>query len=161
MAVATLIWVIAVLLVLVGIIGVIIPAMPGTLLLYGGLFMGAWAEDFTYVGVGTLLILAVLTVLSYILDFMAGAVGVKRFGASKRAVAGALLGSVLGLFFGLPGMLLGPFLGAVVGEFSVQRSMGRAGKAGIGAWLGMILGIVGKLALSFAMIGVFVAARFL
>jgi uncharacterized protein len=110
MAVATLIWVIAVLLVLVGIIGVIIPAMPGTLLLYGGLFMGAWAENFTYVGVGTLLILALLTVLSYILDFMAGAVGVKRFGASKRAVAGALLGSVLGLFFGLPGMLLGPFL---------------------------------------------------
>lgn len=161
MAVAALMWAAALLLVAAGIVGVIVPAVPGALLLFGGLFLGAWAENFTYVGTGTLVILAVLTVLSYVVDFAAGALGVKRFGASKPAIAGALVGGVVGLFFGLPGILLGPFLGAGLGEFAVRRSMTQAGKAGTGAFLGLILGIVGKLAISFAMLGVFAAARFL
>ena len=74
---------------------------------------------------------------------------------------GAAIGAVVGIFFGLPGLLLGPFVGAALGEFSARRGMAAAGKAGIGATLGLVIGAAAKLALAFSMIAVFMAARFL
>ena len=102
-----------------------------------------------------------LALLSYAVDFVATALGAKRFGASKRAVVGAALGALVGLFFGLPGILLGPFVGAVIGELTAQRGLGEAGRAGMGATIGLVLGAAGKLALAFSMLGVFLAARIL
>jgi uncharacterized protein YqgC (DUF456 family) len=156
-----LLWLLAAILVLAGLVGLLLPVIPGVPLVFAGLLVAAWAEDFAYVGTGTLALLAVLVVLAYIVDFAATALGAKRFGASRRAVVGAALGAVVGIFFGLPGILLGPFIGAVIGELSAQRGLRDAGRAGLGATLGLVLGVAAKLALAFSMLGVFATARLL
>ena len=151
----------AALLVLLGIAGLVLPALPGAPLLFAGFLLAAWAEGFAYVGGGTLALLGALAVLAYLVDFAAGAFGAKRFGASRAGVAGAALGALLGLFFGLPGVLLGPFAGAVAGELLVaRRKPAEAGRAGVGATLGLALGAAAKLALGFTMLGIFLLARF-
>jgi hypothetical protein len=154
-------WILAALLVIAGIVGLVLPAVPGAAVIFAGLVLAAWIEDFAYVGAGILSVLAVLVILTYVVDFAAGILGAKHFGASRRAMAGAMLGAVLGIFLGLPGLLLGPFVGAAIGEFSEQRHLGAAGRAGIGATLGLALGVAAKLALAFAMLAVFAAARFM
>ncbi|MDC4223579.1 MAG: DUF456 domain-containing protein [Candidatus Manganitrophus sp.] len=154
-------WTAAVLLIALGLAGLVLPALPGAPLLFGGLLLAAWAEDFAYVGGGTLAALGVMALLTYLVDFAATAFGAKRFGASKRATAGAAFGALVGIFFGLPGVLLGPFIGAVIGELTARRDLAAAGRAGIGASLGMALGAAAKLAFGFAMIGLFLAVRFL
>lgn len=156
-----LLWLAAALLVLVGFAGLVLPILPGAPLLFAGLLLGAWAEDFTYVGTGTLAVLAVLALLTYGVDFFASSFGARRFGASGRAVLGAAIGGVAGLFFGLIGVLLGPFVGAVLGELSVRRDLQAAGRAGLGATLGLALGAAAKLALATSMLGVFLVVRFL
>jgi len=157
----TLLWIAAVVLLLAGFAGLVLPAVPGPPLLLAGLIVAAWAEDFRYVGFWTLAVLALLTALAYFVDFAATAFGARRFGASPRAALGAAVGMLVGLFFGLPGILLGPFLGAVAGELSVRRPLDEAGRAGIGATLGLAVGAAVKIALGFVMVGLFVIARFL
>jgi len=152
--------VLAVLLVVVGFVGMLLPAVPGAPVLFAGLLLAAWAEDFRHVGTGWLTVIGGLAVLTYAVDFIAGALGAKRFGASPRAVMGAALGALVGIFFGLPGILLGPFVGAVLGELSAQRSLGEASRAGLGATLGMAIGAAAKIALALSMLGVFVVVRF-
>jgi uncharacterized protein YqgC (DUF456 family) len=155
-----LLWILAVVLVMAGLVGVVLPAVPGSPLIFAGLVMAAWAEDFAYVGAGTIAALALLAAISYAADFLAGALGARKFGASGRAVVGAVLGAIVGLFFGLPGIVLGPFVGAVLGELSARRGLIDAGRAGVGATLGLILGLALKLALAFTMLGVYVLVRF-
>ncbi|MDP1708622.1 MAG: DUF456 family protein [Gammaproteobacteria bacterium] len=159
MTLTIILWLLTVALIVLGLVGLLLPAIPGAPVLFAGLVMAAWAEDFIYVGWGTLSVLGVLALLTYLADFVASAFGVRRFGASPRAVTGAIIGSVLGLFFGLLGVLLGPFIGAVIGELSTQRHLGAAGRAGIGATVGLVLGVAAKLALALAMLGVFAIAR--
>lgn len=154
-------WVLAVVLVLVGMAGIVLPALPGHVLVFAGLLLAAWAEGFERVGVGTLVVIAVLAALSYFVDLVAGALGVRRMGASRRAMAGAALGTLFGLFFGLPGLIIGPFAGAVVGELSVRRDLAGAGRAGVAAWIGFVIGTAVKVAIAFAMLGIFTAALFL
>ena len=154
------IWIIATLLVLVGMAGLVLPALPGAPLLFAGLVAAAWAENFAYVGAGTIVVLGLFTALIIAVDFIAGALGAKYFGASPRAITGALLGGVVGLLFGFPGVLLGPLVGAVVGELSVRRDLNAATRAGFGASLGLLIAAVAKIALAFTMIGVFVVVRF-
>jgi uncharacterized protein len=156
-----LLWVLATILVIAGLVGVVIPALPGALLVFAGLVLAAWADDFAYAGAGTIIILAFLTVLAYVMDFLASALGAKRFGASKRAIIGATVGALVGLlFFSLPGILIGPFLGAVLGELSARQDLHAAGRAGAGAVIGIVLGAVAKLVIAFFMLGVFALARF-
>lgn len=155
-----LIWIFAILLVIAGIAGLVLPALPGPLLLFAGLWMAAWAEGFLHVGMNTLILLGVFAALATLADFVAGAFGAQRYGASARSVAGAAIGAVVGIFFGLPGLLLGPFLGALIGEFSVQRNFVAAGRAGWGATLGLLLGTAAKIALGLAMVGLFLFVRF-
>lgn len=157
---AILIWLVAAALVTLGIAGLLLPAIPGAPLLFLGLVAAAWAEDFVHVGFGTLAVLALMTLLAWGVDFAAAAFGARRFGATPRAAAGAALGTLVGLFFGLPGILLGPFLGAVIGEVLGRRTLGAAGRAGFGATLGLVIGAAVKMALAFAMLGVFLVMRF-
>lgn len=161
MTVTVLFWVLAVVLVVAGLLGLVLPALPGAPLLFAGLFVAALAEDFAYAGTGTLVALGVMAVLTYAIDFAATALGAKRFGASRRAVIGAVIGGVVGLFFGLPGILLGPFVGAVIGDLSVRRNIEAATRAGVGASLGLALAAAGKFAMGFAMVGMFLVVRFL
>jgi uncharacterized protein YqgC (DUF456 family) len=155
-----LLWGLALALVAIGLVGLALPVLPGAPVLLAGLVTAAWAEDFEHVGVKTLAVLAALTLLTYAVDFLAGAFGARRFGASRRAVVGAAIGALVGLFFGIPGVLLGPFVGAVLGELSTRSDLKRAGRAGIGATIGLALGAAAKLAMAFAMIGIFLVVRF-
>ena len=151
-------WSIASAAVVIGVIGTVMPALPGPMLVFAGLFLAAWADGFNKVGPFALIILGLITAATHFVDFYLTAKGAKRFGASRRAAVGAAIGVFAGLFFGIPGLLIGPFIGAVIGEYTVQRQLRPAGRAGFGACLGMMVGIAVKLGLVFAMLGVFVFA---
>ena len=148
----------AVVMVIVGLIGVVMPALPGHMLILAGLIVGAWANGFTRVGAWTLVVLGIIALASYGVDFVAVALGAKRLGASPRAMTGAALGTIAGLFFGLPGVIVGPFVGAVIGELTTNRDFAKAGKAGVAAWIGFAIGTAVKVALAFLMIGIFLVA---
>lgn len=153
-------WILAAVLTVTGLAGLLLPIVPGAPVLFLGLLCGAWAEDFQYIGLWTLLILAVLTGLTYLVEFAASVLGVKKYGGSNRAVIGAAVGGVAGLFFGIPGILFGPFAGAVIGELSLQRTMDEAGRAGFGTVVGLAVGLAGKFAVGLVMIGIFIIMRF-
>jgi uncharacterized protein YqgC (DUF456 family) len=152
-------WIAACVLIVIGALGLMLPVLPGAPLIFLGALLAAWAEDFAYLGAGSLTVLGILAALAIAVDFAASAFGVKRFGASGRAVAGAAIGAVVGLFFGVVGVLVGPFVGAVVGELSMRRNLSAASRAGVGAALGLAIGTAAKLAIAFAMIGVIVVMR--
>jgi uncharacterized protein len=155
-----LLWVIAIVLVIIGLIGTVLPALPGAMLIVAGLVIGAWADGFTKVGVWTLVVIAVIGAASYLVDFAAAALGAKKLGASPRAMVGAGLGTLAGLFLGLPGIIFGPFVGAIIGELTVHRDMAKVGKAGLAAWIGFLAGMVVKVGIAFAMIAIFLGAMF-
>jgi hypothetical protein len=158
---ALILWIIGAILTVTGLSGLLLPVVPGAPLLFLGLLFGAWAEGFTYIGIGTLLILAAMAAMTYVVEFAASILGVKKYGGSNRAMIGAALGGFAGLFMGIPGILLGPFIGAVLGELSLQRSLDQASRAGFGTVVGMALGVAGKLAIGIAMIGLFLLKRFI
>jgi len=152
-------WIAAAVLVGLGLVGLILPGLPGALLIFAGLVVAAWGENFAYVGLWTIVALALIALLTYGVDFWAAMFGAKKFGASKRAIIGAFLGAVAGLFLGLPGVIFSPFIGAVIGELSAQRKLPQAMRAGFGATIGLVLGTALKIALALAMIGIFVVMR--
>jgi uncharacterized protein YqgC (DUF456 family) len=154
------VWVLAILLVVLGLVGVIMPAVPGTILIFAGLLLAAWSDGFVRVGVPTLVLLGVLTVASYFVDIATMALGMKRLGTTRRAMAGAALGTLAGLFFGLPGIIIGPFAGAMLGELTADSNWRGAGKAGLAAWIGFLIGTMVKVGLAFAMVGIFLTAWF-
>ena len=153
-------------LVLVGVMGTVLPALPGLPLVFAGMLLAAWAGDFQQVGGWMIGLLAVLTVLSLAIDFLATALGAQRVGASRLALIGAVIGTFAGLLFGIVGVFVGPFVGALAGELIHGRGMGaqklgQATKVGVGTWFGILLGSVLKVGLAFAMLGVFALAWFL
>jgi len=161
----TLYYVLAIVLMVVGIAGTVLPALPGLPLVFAGMLLAAWAGGFEEVGGWTMAVLALLTLLSLGIDFMATALGAKRVGASKPALVGAILGTFAGLLFGFVGIFIGPFIGALLGELVWLRGvggreLGQATKVGLGTWLGIVVGTVLKLGVAFLMVGLFVFAWF-
>jgi uncharacterized protein YqgC (DUF456 family) len=154
-------WIIGVILTFTGLAGLLLPLVPGAPLLFLGLLLGAWAENFRFIGLWTLLLLAGMAALTYVVEFAASILGVKKCGGSRRAMVGAALGGIAGMFLGIPGILLGPFVGAVIGELSLQRSLDEASRAGFGTVVGLAIGVAGKLAIGIAMIGIFFLNRLL
>lgn len=153
-----LLWALALALIAIGVVGTVMPALPGAVLVFGGIALAAWIDDFTRISGGVLAVLAVLTVLAWGVDFVAGALGAKRAGASRYALVGAALGTLAGVFTGFLGLLFMPLVGAAIGEYLAQRDLHRAGRVGLATWIGMLLGTAAKVAIVFAMVGVFVAA---
>ena len=151
-------WVISTVLIVVGVAGAVLPALPGTVLVLAGIVMGAWIDDFTRVGGWTLTIVALLAVLAWVLDYVAGLMGARRAGASRQALLGAALGTVAGLFMGLVGVLFMPLVGAAVGEYLARRDHVGALRVGVSTWLGIMAGLLAKVVLAFMMIGVYVIA---
>jgi len=151
-------YVLAAILILVGIIGTVLPALPGVPLVFAGMLLAAWADGFQHVGLWTLIGLGVLTIIAVAVDFLAGLAGAKRVGASRLALIGAAIGTIVGIFFGIPGLLLGPFLGALIGELVAGGTLQRAAGVGAGAWIGFLVGTVLKLGVCFAMLGLFALA---
>ena len=148
------------LLVLVGIAGIILPALPGVPLVFVGLLLAAWGDGFNRVGWLPLVVLGVLTVISIVVDVISTIAGAKKVGASRLALIGSAIGTVAGLFFMPIGLFVGPFIGALAGEYLHGRQLGQATKVGFGTWLGIVLGVALKLGLAITMVGVFALAWF-
>ena len=123
----TILYVLALVLVIAGLAGTVVPVLPGVLLVFGGLFLAAFADNFV------------------------------RVGASPKALLGATLGGAVGFLFGIPGLILGPFLGAALGEYAARGTLRQAGKVGLGTWVGLLVAAVAKVAIAFAMVGTFLA----
>ena len=153
-----LLWFVAAALVLIGLAGTLLPILPGVPLVFGGLLLGAWIDGFAHAGWPLLLVLALLTLLSVVVDLAASSLGARRAGAGRAAMLGAAIGTLVGLFFGLAGLVIGPFLGAAAGQFLVRQDLVEAGRAGVGAWIGFLLGSLAKLTLGIAMVLIFVVA---
>ena len=156
----TVMYALGALLILVGLAGIVLPALPGLPLVFAGMVLAAWAEHFTRIGIGVLVALGVLTLLSLAVDFWAAALGARRVGASRLAILGAVVGTFAGLFLGVLGVFVGPFVGALIGELLHGRrldpaALGQAGKVGFGTWLGIVFGIALKLTLALAMLALF------
>jgi len=154
-------WILAIALIAIGVVGTILPAIPGVILVFAGMALGAWIDQFTRIPVWVLVILGVLTVITWTLDYLAAALGAKRVGASGRAIVGAAIGTLLGVFTGLWGLIFMPLVGAAIGEYSAQRDLRRAGKVGVATWIGLLLGTAAKVAIVFTMIAIFVTALLL
>ena len=153
--------VLAVVLVIVGLVGIVAPGLPGPLLIFAGLVLAAYSDGFARVGVPTLFVIGILTAATYVVDVIVMTLGMKHLGATRRAMIGAALGTLAGLFFGLPGVIIGPFAGALIGEFTAYRDVRNAGRAGAAAWFGFLVGMAAKIGLAFMMVGIFLAAWFL
>jgi uncharacterized protein YqgC (DUF456 family) len=156
-------YLIAAALVVIGLIGTVLPALPGLPLVFAGMLLAAWAGGIEQVSVATVVVLGLLTLMSLAIDFWATAHGAKRVGASRLAIIGAIVGTFAGLLFGPVGIFVGPFAGALIGELLNGRrlgmdQLGQATKVGAGTWLGIVFGVVLKLTLAFAMIGLFAVA---
>jgi uncharacterized protein YqgC (DUF456 family) len=149
-------YLLAAVLIVAGLVGTVLPALPGLPLMFAGMLLAAWANGFQRVGAWTIALLAVLTVISIGVDIGATALGAKRVGAGKGAMLGAAIGTLVGAFFAVPGLILGPFLGAMAAELLRGRELAHASKIGFGTWIGLAVGTAFKLALAFAMLGVFV-----
>ena len=158
MGIDILLYVLAGILILVGLAGTILPMLPGVPIVFAGMLLAAWVGHFEEISGWTVLFLGVLALLAMLLDFIAGLLGAKRVGASAMALWGTVIGTIAGMFFGIAGLLLGPFIGAVAGELMSGNSITRSTHVGIASWIGLLFGTLAKLALSFTMLGVFVFA---
>ena len=156
-----LLWVAAVALIVVGVAGTVLPALPGAILVFAGIALAAWIDDFTRISAWTLALLGAMTALAWATDFVAAAMGAKRVGASRYAIVGAALGTLAGIFTGFIGLLFMPLVGAAIGEFVALRDVARAGRVGLATWIGLLVGTAVKVAIVFAMVGVFVVALLL
>ncbi len=148
-------YLLAALLMIGGLAGSVLPVLPGIPMVFGGIWLAAAVDGYRHLGLWWLLIIGALGAFGVIVDFIAGALGAHRVGASPRALWGATIGTIVGMFFGIPGLLLGPFVGALLGELASGNSVLRSTHVGIGTWLGLLFGTLLKLVLSFLMVGLF------
>lgn len=140
--------------ILVGLAGLLLPAIPGAPLVFLGIVLVAWADGFTKIGWPVLVGLGVLAALALAVDYAAGVLGAKSLGATHWGVLGAVLGMLVGIFFGIPGLILGPAIGAIAFEYWKDPDFKKASKAGMGVALGFAIGIAAKCAIAFVMLGV-------
>ncbi len=156
-----LLWILSAILILIGLAGTVLPVLPGTLLVWAGIVLGAWIDDFTRVGMVAVAVISALAVLAWALDYVAGLLGARKAGASRLALLGAAVGTVLGLFMGLVGVFFMPLIGAAVGEYLARKDQVRAVKVGVATWIGIMLGLIAKVGLAFSMVGIFGVALLL
>ena len=145
----------ALLLVAVGIIGSVLPMLPGVPLVFAGMLLAAWHGDFARVSILSMVIIGAIGILAWAVDFFASIVTAKKVGASKNALIGAGLGALLGIFACLPGLILGPAIGAVIGELTTHSNKTKATVVGVAAGLGFVLAMVVKLLLILVMLAIF------
>jgi uncharacterized protein YqgC (DUF456 family) len=154
----TLLWILVVALMLAGLAGTVLPALPGTALVFAGIVLGAWIDDFERVSGWTVTVCGMLLLLAWGADYLSAMLGAKRAGASRYAIAGAAIGTVAGIFTGFVGLLFMPLVGAAIGEYLADRDAARAAHVGVATWVGLMVGTVLKVVITFVMVGVFVLA---
>ena len=155
-----LLYMVGALLMLVGLAGLLLPALPGAPLIFAGVFAVAWAGDFQRIGLPGLLTVGTLAVVISAVDYAASLVGARRYGASVWGVLGAFLGLIVGLPFAPPGLVLGPMIGAVLLEYLKEPDFQKASRVGFGTLLGFVVGTAVKYALAFILIGMAILAWF-
>ena len=137
----------AIILLCIGLLGTIIPALPGLPLMFGGTWLLALSSNYQIMGALTLISLGILTLFGCVMDYLAGMLGAKHSGASKRAIWGSFIGSIVGMFFALPGII-----GSAIGEFIARRNLIAAGEVSVGTVIGLVIGVVAKIGCAFAML---------
>jgi hypothetical protein len=152
----TVLGVIVGLLMLAGVVGAVVPLIPGTPLVFAGALVYAIATDFNPIGFGRLAILAVFGIAGWALEHVAGALGARRAGGSRAAVVGAILGALVGLAFAPLGLLLGPIAGAIGGELLSGRDPAGSVRTGIATAIGVALGVAAHFASALTMVALFV-----
>lgn len=151
-------WILAGAMIVAGVVGTVLPALPGAALVFAGVLLAAWIDDFTRISGWVVAIMAALTAIAFAADLIAGLLGARKVGASRLALVGAAAGTIAGVFTGLVGLVFLPLAGAAVGEYLARRDLGRAGRVGVATWIGLLVGTAVKVAVVFTMVGVFVAA---
>ena len=151
-------WIIAVAMIVVGVVGTVLPVLPGAVFIFGGMTLAAWIDGFQRISTWTLGVAAVLTAIAFATDYVAAALGAKKAGASRLAIVGAALGTMAGLFGGPLGLIFLPLIGATIGEYVARRDAMHAGRVGVATWVGLLLGTAVKVAIAFMLVGMFVAA---
>src|SRR3989442_13866452 len=140
---------------LAGLIGALIPWIPGPLFILIGALVWAVATQFAIIGVGRLELQITLALKTLLVNFVAGPIGARRSGGSRWAVAGAIVGALAGVFFGPFGLVIGPVVGAVAGEMLRGGDVERSLRTGVGALIGMVACIAADFVISVANIGPF------
>jgi uncharacterized protein len=153
-----LLWILAVVMIVVGVAGTILPAVPGPALVFAGILLAAWIDEFQRISGLTVIIVGMLAILAWGADYVSAMLGARKAGASRQAVIGAAIGTVVGIFGGLVGVLFMPLIGAAIGEYIADRDAARAAHVGVATWVGLLVGTVFKVAVTFVMLGVFVVA---
>jgi len=148
-------------LMVVGLLGVVLPILPGIPLAWLGLFIYAIGTSFERISIATVIVFSILTVLALLLDFLAPMLGAKKYRASKLGVIGAFLGFTVGIFvLGFWGIILGPFIGALLGELIAGRRPRQALGSAFGTFLGFVAGTLFKIIVILVMAGFFIASLF-
>jgi uncharacterized protein len=148
-------FVLAGLVMFLGLIGTLVPGIPGAPLILAAAIGHKFYFGADSISYFALSVLVILTILSLVLDFLGSLLGAKKLGATWRGMVGAILGAIVGLFFSLPGLILGPIIGAFLFELLSGREWRESAKAGAGALLGMLIGTVGRVVCCVLMIAVF------
>lgn len=156
-----LVWAIGLAAIVVGFLGTILPALPGTPMIFMGVWLIAWWTDYAIISGPSVILLAFLGAAGFVVDVIASALGARQVGASRAAIVGASVGSIAGIAFALPGMIIGPFIGGAVGQFYSERSVSRATKVGIATWVGVVVGTAAKLAIAIGMVLTFASTLLL
>ncbi|HEY4092914.1 MAG TPA: DUF456 domain-containing protein [Luteibacter sp.] len=136
-----------------GVAGAILPVLPGIPMIFGGIWLAAAVDAYQHLGWGWLIAIGIIGAVGVALDFISASLGAKKIGATPRALWGAGVGTTVGMFFGIPGLIIGPFAGAVVGELSSGKSILRSAHVGVSTWVGMLVGMLAKVVISFLMLG--------
>ena len=152
--------IVAILLVVAGIAGTILPMLPGVPLVFAGLLLAAWHDSFAQVSMITMVVIGVIALLAWVVDFAASIITAKKVGASKQALWGAGIGAVVGIFGGIPGVIIGPAIGAIIGELIANKNSSRATTVGVAAGLGFVLALAVKIVLALIMLAIFAYAYY-
>lgn len=153
-------WIIAGLLVVLGFAGLVMPVLPGIVFIFAGLLLGAWIDGFSLVSKTTMVLIGVMSLFVWLVDFLASYFTVKQAKASRLALIGTILGALVGILGGVIGLIVGPIIGAALGEYISRRNSGDATRVGIAAGLGFVLAAVVKLVLGVIIIGIFAYAYY-
>jgi len=140
---------------LVGLVGCVLPMLPGTPLVFAGIYIYAWLTGFTLISRNLIIFFLILTVFSVVIEYISSSIGSKKFGASKLGFFGAFVGAIIGVFFIPWGLIIGPLAGALLGELIVGKKIKEAFRSGTGAVIGFFGGTFLKIVISFAMIAFF------
>lgn len=146
---------------IVGLLGVVLPVLPGIPLSWLGLFIYALATGYERISIATVIVFFLLTVLTLVLDFVAPMLGAKKYQASKLGIIGAFLGTVVGIFvLGFWGIIIGPLAGAFIGELIARGKPNQAFGSALGTFIGFIAGTLFKIIVILVMAGFFIASLF-